>query len=79
MGLEFGGKTSPWRAGYPTQANRRLDPDFLYTYPFDGSVGGFLYGKPHEGRASSLSFTGNPGEWATQLLVVGRMLWGRLE
>jgi hypothetical protein len=27
---------------YPTQANNRLDPDFLYAYPFDGSVCGFL-------------------------------------
>ena len=27
---------------YPAQANKRLDPDFLYAYPFDGSVCGFL-------------------------------------
>jgi hypothetical protein len=26
----------------PTQANGRLDPDFLYAYPSDGSVCGFL-------------------------------------
>ena len=31
---------------YPTvgcgQAQAKLDPDFLYAYPFDGSVCGFL-------------------------------------
>jgi hypothetical protein len=33
---------------HPTQAEVRLDPDFLYAAPRNGRVRGFLRGKPHE-------------------------------
>jgi hypothetical protein len=38
------------RPSYSAHVRWGEHPDFLYAYPSNGSVCGFLRGKPHEGR-----------------------------